>query len=175
MIQQNKIQGQSEKNDYKDKRLIEIEYSISIIPQLRQFLKMFCDKIGRSENDVINILLKMDLEEIESHFRSKNHEFILRYNDTSDIMGQKKNSIDKSVNREIYQTFLIKINIVLDNAIKETCSFIKIVKPKDFIENGIKYQFNAILDNIKNGDYQFLGLFWDFSEITDQLKKLKKN
>lgn len=164
MIPPNDIQDPSEKASAKKDELFEIEYEINLTHHLINSLKKFCERMDITEDDLINKLLKMHLEEIESGINSKNYELILHYYGFSDLLEQKKDITNKIINEKSNQKITIKISKEMNNAIVDTCKIIGKVSTKILIEDAVEYQFRAIMDNIKNGHYGFLNDFYDFQK-----------
>lgn len=172
MIPKNTLQNQSEKNGYCDKKLFEIEYSINMTPQLIDSLKRFCETTDISQEEFIDDLLKMSLEEIPSGINSKNYNLIVQYYDFSDLLESNSNSINKKSNEKRNRKITIKIRKEINYALLKACKIIRKVEPKKFIEDAIEYQFIAILNDVKRGEYEFLEKLSSFSRRVNQLKNL---
>lgn len=173
MIQPNEVQNRSEENNRENNDFYKDLDKFDLSHRLINSMRIFCKKIEKSLDEFINILLKIHIKEIEYEIKSKNYDLILQYYNFSESLEFKEDIQKNATNGNAHQSIPIKIDKENIKAVVEVCKTVKNVSPKKLIAEGIAYQFNAIIENIDYGYYEFLEEICNFSELQGKFKNLK--
>ncbi|TKJ23159.1 MAG: hypothetical protein CEE42_12220 [Promethearchaeota archaeon Loki_b31] len=137
-------------------------------------VRAFCESFLIKLNKFIVNTVGHFLFDIEDDIGSKAFDLIGGYYKVSRLVGVQSSNNTRETN-EKFNEIKAEFPLLISEAIDYLCDEIPLT-PEEFIVDTINGEIDFLLDNVKEGYYNFLGKYKDFSKITESIDQIyKKN
>ncbi len=150
-----------------------IEYTISFDEETATKIEDFCNVFYLEKSDFVAKSVGNYFYWIEADIDELKFELFTQYLDLSKIIGnlsKKKVPPEQMKCRKIP----VKVHPRVSSTIEHICEKIH-WKPEQLIERETRIKISDNIKDIKNGDFEFLSEYIDFSEILDDISYLREN
>jgi len=152
----------------------EKRYKLRFSKDIMAKVRVFCESFHIELNKFIVNTVGNFLFDIEDDIGSKRFSLIGGYFNVSKLVEVQSSNNTHEANEKINE-IEAEFPLLISKAIDYFCDKIPLT-PEEFIVDTINEEIDLSIDNVKEGCYNFLGRYKDFSKITESIDQIyKKN
>ncbi|MHA1499836.1 MAG: hypothetical protein ACTSRT_20080 [Promethearchaeota archaeon] len=167
MIEQAKVEDLNVSLISKDAN---IKFTLYFTENTARNILDFCESYIITLDDFSAKTIISYLGAIEDDIHSKAFSLIGSYYDNSKLMGNQTRDNPKE-DIEKPNTIEVDFPLELSEVVEIICDEFPCT-PEEFIENTMSWKIESIIENIKKGNYEFLGTYKNFLRVFEAIERL---